>query len=366
MAIQLSEHFTYQKLLRFTFPSIIMLVFTSIYGVVDGFFVSNFVGKIPFTAVNFIMPFLMILGSLGFMFGTGGGALIAITLGQGKHERANRLFSLIVYSSAACGALLTLIGFLTIRPLSQALGASGQLLEDCITYGHIILAAIPAYILQYEFQCLFATAEKPAMGLYVTIAAGLTNIILDALFVAIFRWGLEGAAAATALSQCVGGIIPLIYFARPNKSLLRLGRTRFDASALKKTCINGSSELMSNISMSVVSMLYNVQLLRYAGEDGVAAYGVLMYVSLIFQAVFIGYSVGTAPVIGYNYGAQNSRELKGMLRKTMVLMGTFAVIMFAAANALAAPLSYIFTGYDEGLFRLTSRACLFLYKSYLI
>ena len=365
MAIQLSEHFTYQKLLRFTFPSIIMLVFTSIYGVVDGFFVSNFVGKIPFTAVNFIMPFLMILGSLGFMFGTGGGALIAITLGQGKHERANRLFSLIVYSSAACGALLTLIGFLTIRPLSLALGARGQLLEDCITYGHIILAAIPAYILQYEFQCLFATAEKPAMGLYVTIAAGLTNIILDALFVAVFRWGLEGAAAATALSQCVGGIIPLIYFARPNKSLLRLGRTRFDASALKKTCINGSSELMSNISMSVVSMLYNVQLLRYAGEDGVAAYGVLMYVSLIFQAVFIGYSVGTAPVIGYNYGAQNSRELKGMLRKTMVLMGTFAVIMFAAANALAAPLSYIFTGYDEGLFRLTSRAFLFLSISFL-
>ena len=328
MHIQLSDHFNYAKLLKFTFPSIVMLVFTSVYGVVDGFFVSNFVGKTPFTAVNFIMPFLMILGSLGFMFGTGGGALIAKTMGEGKIEKARQMFSLIVYTSAICGIVLALLGMLFIRPFATVLGAEGRLLEDSVTYGRIILLAIPAYILQYEFQCLFATAGKPTLGLYVTIAAGLTNMILDALFVAVFSWGLEGAAAATAISQCVGGIVPLVYFACPNNSLLRLGRTEFDKKSLIKTCVNGSSELMSNISMSVVSMLYNVQLLKYAGEDGVAAYGILMYVSLVFQAVFIGYSVGTAPIVSYQYGAGNHRELKGLLKKSFVLVGVFAVIMF--------------------------------------
>lgn len=333
-----------------------MLVFTSVYGVVDGFFVSNYVGKTPFTAVNFIMPFLMILGSLGFMFGTGGGALIAKTMGEGKTEKAERIFSLIVYTSAACGIILAVLGILFIRPLASALGAQGQLLEDSITYGRIILLAIPAFILQYEFQCLFSTAEKPTLGLYVTIAAGITNIILDALFVAVLRLGIQGAAAATALSQCVGGIVPLIYFARPNNSTLHLGKTKFDKRSLAKTCINGSSELMSNISMSVVSMLYNVQLLKYAGEDGVAAYGVLMYVSLIFQSVFIGYSVGTAPIIGYQYGAQNYSELKGLRKKSLTLIGIFAVVMFALSSLLARPLSFIFVGYDEALLNLTVRA----------
>lgn len=356
MNIQLSDHFNYRKLLRFTLPSIIMLVFTSIYGVVDGFFVSNFVEKTPFTAINFIMPFLMILGSCGFMFGTGGGALISKTMGEDNPEKAKHLFSLIVYTSIVSGVVLTFLGIIFLRPLASALGAEGQLLADSVKYGRIILMAIPAYILQYEFQCLFAAAEKPALGLYVTIVAGLTNMILDALFVAVFHWGLEGAASATAISQCVGGIVPLLYFARPNSSLLHLGKTEFDGKSLAKTCINGSSELMSNIAMSVVSMLYNVQLLKYAGEDGVAAYGVLMYVSMIFQAIFIGYSVGTAPVIGYHFGAKNHKELKGLLKKSLVLIGTFAVVMFSAAYLLARPLSVLFAGYDEGLLRLTVRA----------
>ncbi len=356
MNIQLSDHFNFKKLIRYTLPSIIMLIFTSIYGVLDGFFVSNFVGKTPFTAVNFIMPFLLILGSVGFMFGTGGGALISKTMGEGKKEQANRLFSLIVYTSAACGILLAVLGILLIRPLAAWLGAGGQLLEDSVIYGRIILAAIPAYVLQYEFQCLFAAAQKPTLGLCVTIAAGVTNIILDALFVVVFRWGLEGAAAATAASQYVGGLVPLIYFACPNSSLLHLGRTEFDGPSLAKTCMNGLSELLNNISMSMVSMLYNVQLLKYAGEDGIAAYGVLMYVSLVFQAVFIGYSVGTAPVIGYNYGARNQNELKGLLKKSFVLICIFAAVMFASAYVLARPLSQLFVGYDQGLFDLTIRA----------
>lgn len=356
MKIQLSEHFTYAKLMRFTLPSIVMLVFSSIYGVVDGFFVSNFVGKTAFTAVNFIMPVLMILGAAGFMFGTGGGALIAKTMGEGDDRRANRLFSLIVYTSVGCGVVLAAVGLLVLRPLAAALGAEGQMLEDCVTYGRVLLPAIPAYLLQYEFQCLFVTAEKPNLGLGVTVAAGLSNMVLDALFVAVLPFGLVGAAAATALSQCVGGILPLLYFARPNSSRLRLGAARWDGRALFKTCTNGSSELMSNISMSLVSMLYNIQLLRYTGQDGIAAYGVLMYVSMIFQAMFIGYSVGTAPVVSYHYGAGGRAELRSLLRKSAVVITGFAAAMFLAARLLADPLSRLFVGYDPAVLAMTRHA----------
>lgn len=359
--IQLSDHFGYKKLLRFTLPSIIMLVFTSVYGVVDGFFVSNFVGKTPFTAVNFIMPFLMILGAIGFMFGTGGSALISKTMGEGNPKKANEVFSLIIYVSIVFSIILALWGILFLRPVAAALGAEGQLLEDSITYGRIILLSIPAFVLQYEFQCLFATAAKSELGLYVTIAAGCTNIILDALFVAAFRWGLEGAAAATALSQCIGGLIPLLYFARPNTSLLRLTKTTLRGKTIAKACTNGSSELMSNISMSIVNMLYNVQLLKYAGPDGIAAYGVLMYINMIFQAIFIGYSVGATPIIGYHYGAQNHNELKGLLKRSLILIGIFSALMFAAAEMLAKPLSTLFVGYDPGLLKMTMHA-FFLYS----
>ena len=292
--IQLSDHFTYKRLLQFTFPSMVMMVFTSVYGVVDGFFVSNFAGKTPFAAVNFIMPLLMILGCAGFMFGTGGSALIAITMGTGQKKKANELFSLIVYAAVFCGLIIMALGLVFLRPAAILMGAGGRLLEDCVLYGTINLLALPFYILQYEFQCLFVTAGKPQMGLWVTVASGITNMVLDGVFVAGFSWGLAGAAWATALSQFVGGVIPLIYFGRKNGSQLRLGKCRFDGRALLKTCTNGSSELMSNISMSVVGMLYNIQLMKYAGENGVAAYGVLMYVSFIFQAIFIGYAVGSA------------------------------------------------------------------------
>ncbi len=354
--IQLSDHFNCKHLLRFTMPSIIMLIFTSVYGVVDGFFVSNFVGKPAFTAVNFVIPILLVLGCVGFMFGTGGGALIALTMGSGRKDKANGLFSLLIYASVICGIILTIAGFLFLRPLLSLLGAEGQLLKDCMEYSRLILLAIPAYILQYEFQCLFATAEKPKLGLYVTVAAGLTNAALDALFIAVFHWGLWGAAAATSIGQCVGGIIPVIYFARPNGSLLRLTRTKFDGSALLKVCINGSSELMSNISSSVVSMLYNIQLLKYAGEDGVAAYGVLMYVNMIFLAIYIGFSVGAAPVIGYHSGAGNYDELKGLLKKSIIITGVFAILMFAASQVFARPLSVMFVGYDGDLLSMTLHA----------
>lgn len=355
MKIQLSDHFTYKKLLRFTLPSIAMMIFTSIYGVVDGYFVSNYVGKTSFAAVNFIYPFVMILGAFGFMFGTGGSALISMTMGVGDMPKANRIFSMLIYISAALGVVVAVLGIVFLPSVASFLGAEGAMLEDCVLYGRIILAAIPAFMLQQEFQSFFVTAEKPQLGLVVTVTAGVTNIVLDALFIAVFRWGVAGAAAATAASQLVGGVIPLTYFVRPNIGLLRLTKAGFDGRALLRTCTNGSSELMGNISMSLVGMLYNVQLMKYAGENGVAAYGVLMYVCMIFIAAFIGYSIGTAPVIGYHYGAGNHGELKSLLRKSLVIIGMVSLGMLLLGEVLAKPLSLLFVGYDGELLGLTLR-----------
>lgn len=356
MTIRLSDHFDVKRLLRYTAPSIIMMIFTSIYGVVDGYFVSNFAGKTPFAAVNLIIPLLMILGCVGFMFGTGGGALIAKTMGEGEDHRANEIFTMVIIVSVALGMLLGAIGFAFLKPIARKMGAEGEMLEQCVLYARIILIAQPFYVLQFELQCLFATAEKPRLGLYVTVAAGCTNMLLDALFVGAFRWGIAGAAAATALSQMVGGLFPLIYFARENDSSLRLVRTKLDLGAIGKVCTNGSSEFMSNISMSLVSMLYNIQLIKYAGQDGIAAYGVLMYVSMIFQAIFVGYAVGVAPVIGYHFGAKNTGELSGLLKRSLMMIAVCAAAMFAAGECLSAPLSRMFVGYDLGLFAMTKHA----------
>ena len=355
--IQLSDHFTYGRLVRFTLPSIAMMIFTSIYGVVDGFFVSNFVGKTHFAAVNFIYPVLMILGCLGFMFGTGGSALVAMTMGMGDRKKAREIFSLLIYVAIGSGLVIAALGIAFLPAIAAALGAEGEMLEGCVTYGRIILLAVPAYMLQYAFQSFFVTAEKPQLGLAVTIAAGVTNMVLDALLVAVFQFGLVGAAAATALSQVVGGVIPLIYFARPNTSTLRLGKTKWDGRALGKACVNGSSELMTNIAMSLVSMLYNIQLMKYAGENGVAAYGVLMYVCMIFLAVFIGYTVGVAPVIGFHHGASNHDELKGLRKQSLRIVALCAVVMFLLAEfLLARPLAALFVGYDPELMALTLHA----------
>lgn len=355
MKIQLSEHFTYSKLIRFTVPSIVMMIFTSIYGVVDGIFVSNLVGKTPFAAINLIMPFLMAFGTVGFMIGTGGSALVSKTMGEGDHRRANRLFSMLVYVSVGLGVAMSILGIVFLRPIASLLGAEGQMLEDCVVYGRIILLALTAFILQNEFQSFLIAAEKPKLGLAITVAAGVTNMVLDALFVGVFEWGLVGAAAATALSQVVGGVIPLIYFILPNKSRLRLTGFFFDGRALLKTCTNGVSELLTNLSMSLVNMLYNFQLIEYAGEDGIAAYGVIMYVAFLFVAVFIGYSIGVAPVIGFQFGAENREELKSLFKKSMVILAVLSLAMTTLSEVLAGPLSSIFVGYDEALWEMTTR-----------
>ena len=354
--IQLSDHFGYRRLIRFTMPSILMMIFTSIYGVVDGFFVSNFVGKTPFAAVNFIMPFLMVVGALGFMFGTGGSALIARTMGEGKQEKAREIFSLLVYATVISGVVIAALSIIFLRPIAVFLGADGSMLADCVLYGRIILLALPFLMLQYAFSSFMITAEKPKLGLSVTVIAGITNMVGDFVFMAVLDWGIIGAALATAIGQVIGGMIPLIYFSRKNPSCLRIGRPKWDSKAILRTCTNGSSELMSNISMSLIGMLYNAQLMKYAGENGVAAYGTIMYVNFIFLAVFIGYSTGVAPIISFHYGAANTGEVKGLLRRSTVIVLIVSLMMFIISEVLATPLAAIFVSYDGVLLEMTVHA----------
>lgn len=353
MKIQLSEHFTYNKLLRFVFPSIVMMIFTSIYSVVDGLFVSNFVGKTALASINLILPFLMGLSALGFMIGTGGSAIVAKTLGEGDPKRANSYFSMLVYVTAIGGIILALLGMLLVPSVASLLGAEGELLSNCILYGRINFISLPAFILQNVFQSFFVTAEKPKLGLAVIITAGVTNMILDLLFVGILGFGLAGAAVATVCGEMIGGLFPVLYFSRKNSSLLRLGKTQFNGRILMQTCVNGSSELMTNLSSSIVNSLYNIQLMKFAGENGVAAYAAIMYVNFIFIAIFLGYSIGSAPIISYHYGAGNHGELKNLYKKSLQLVGSWGILLFILAQLLATPLAKLFVGYDSTLLAMT-------------
>ena len=362
--IKLSEHFNYGKLFRFVLPSIIMMVCISVYGIVDGFFVSNFVGELQFAALNLIYPFIMILGSVGFMLGTGGNALVAKTLGEKNSERANRIFSMLVYTTIVLGVLLSILGIIFAKDVAKLFALSEtslspaekeELIAYCAQYSRVIFAALPAFMLQNTFQGFFVTAEKPRLGLYVTMAAGSANILFDALFVAVFEWGLLGAAVATALSQVLGGVLPVFYFSQKNDSLLRLGKTSFEGKTLVKVCVNGMSELMTNISLSVVSILYNAQLMKIVGIAGVSAYGIMQYIGFIFIGVFIGYSVGSAPIIGFHYGAENSAELKNIYKKSLIIMSVFGAVMTLLACVFARILASVFVSYDEALLDLTTK-----------
>lgn len=364
--IKLSDHFTYKRIIRFVLPPIAMMIFTSIYSVVDGFFVSSVVGKTEFAALNLIMPLLVVLGAVGFMLGTGGTAIVSKTFGLGDSKRANEYFSLIIYVNIISGIVLAVLGIVLARPVALLLGADSAMVDHCVIYARIILCALPFFMLQNTFQSFFITAEKPRMGLYVTVLAGLTNIVLDALFVGAFDWGLPGAAIATAIAQFVGGAVPLFYFARKNTSTLRLCKTRFYGRMLVKTCTNGSSELMSNISMSIVTMLYNFQLMSFEGQDGVAAYGAIMYISFVFIAIFIGFAIGSAPVVGYHYGADNRQELRSLFKKSTVIMSSLGVVMCGLSLLLASPFSRIFSSGSQELYELTVRGFMIFAIHYIL
>lgn len=355
MRIQLSDHFTYKRLIQFVISPILMMICTSLYSIVDGFFVSNYVGKTPFAAVNLIMPVCMALGTIGTMIGTGGSAIVSQVLGEGKRKEANQYFSMLVYFAVVLSILLSCVGFVFARPIAGALGASGELLENCVIYSRILFIALTAFVLQNIFQSFFVTAEKPTLSLKIVIIAGVTNVMLDYLFIVVFQWGIAGAAIATGIGQVVGGFVPVIYFARKNDSLLRLTKAGMNGSILLKTFGNGSSEMVTNLSTSLVNILYNFQLMKLAGENGVAAYGIIMYVNFIFMAIYFGYSIGSAPIIGYHYGAENYDELKNLFRKSLFLMGGMGVILTLLAEILTVPLVTIFASYDAELFAMTCR-----------
>lgn len=366
MNIGLAEHFTYKKLIKFTLPTIIMMIFTSIYGVIDGLFISNIVKGEAFASVNLIMPAIMIVGTIGFMFGTGGSAIISKTLGEGDKERANRYFSMLVYLEIILGIIFTIIGLMFLEPIAKLMGATKEMMSDCLIYGRILFIGITAFILQNSFQSFLVVAEKPGFGLVISIIAGLTNIVLDFLFVYVFQWKVAGAAYATIISQVVGAIIPLIYFMRKNKTPLKLGKTKFELSTIVKTCTNGSSEMVTNLSMSLVNILFNMKLMKLVGASGVTAYGIIMYVGFLFVGTYVGYSVGSAPIIGYHYGAGNEEELKSLLNKSIKLLGIVAIVMTLLAEIFAKPLASIFVSYDKDLLNLTINAIRLYSLSYII
>lgn len=366
MNIGLSEHFTYKKLIKFTIPTIIMMIFTSIYGVVDGIFVSNCVGSDAFAAVNLIMPAIMIIGTIGFMLGTGGSALVSKTIGEGDKEKANRYFSMLIYLLTILGIIFTIVGVILVGPMAKLLGADESMLSDCITYGRTLLLFLVPFVLQNAFQSFLIVAEKPTFGLIISIIAGVTNMLLDFLFMKVLKIGVFGAALATGISQAIAVIIPVVYFISKKNNILALTKTKFELKPILQACANGSSEMLTNLSMSLVNMLFNAQLMKYAGSDGVVAFGIIMYVSFIFSGTYLGYSIGTAPIVGYHYGAGNSDELKSLLKKSFKLIAITSIVMTGIAEVLSRLLASIFVSYDAGLLEMTTNAIQIFAMSYLI
>lgn len=364
--MKLSEHFTYEKLIEFCMPSIFMMLFTSFYVVIDGLFISNFIGKTSFAAVNIIIPFLLMIGGFGFMIGTGGSALVSKTLGEKKIELAGKYFSMLILFAIIFGIGISIISILFLEDICIILGANRDMMSDCLIYGKVLLIFNVSYMLQNIFQTFLVTAENPKLGLRVTVLAGMANMVLDALFIVGFNWGVFGAALATGISQTVGTVIPLVYFIVSKESILKLTKTDIKWHVILKSCSNGMSEVMTSISTSVISIVYNLQLLKFAGENGVAAYGAIMYVQFIFISIYLGYDIGTAPIIGYNYGAKNHLELKNMLKKSLVLLFLSGVVLFLAAQVGTDIISRVFVGYDLELFNMTSKAFRIFSVSFLI
>lgn len=364
--ITLSDHFGYRKLLRFTLPTIATMIFTSIYSVVDGIFVSNFVGKTPFAAVNLMMPLLFLVGVVGSMLGTGGSALVAKSLGECDRPKANRIFSMLTAASFLSGVVFGLIGLVFLERIAILLGADASMMDSCVLYGRILLIGLPFFILQSMFQSFLVTAERPQLGLVFTVVSGLLNILLDYLLIVVFDMGLSGAAWATLIASSLGGLAPLFFFLLPNKSMLHLLRPVYDGKALWQSITNGMSEFFSSISGSILSICYNYQLMKYLGENGVAAYGVIMYVQFIFFGFFFGYAEGTAPIVSYNYGAQNHAELKNVFQRSLKLIAVMGLVLTVLLELTVAPLTKIFVGYDAELYALTCKAFRIYGISYLI
>lgn len=354
MKIELNEHFTYKKLIRFTLPSILMMIFTSIYGVVDGFFVSNYVGAEAFASVNLIMPVIIILSAVGFMIGTGGNALVAMTLGQHDEKRANEIFSMLIYILIFLGICLSIAMAVFMPKMARILGATDIMIDDCVIYGRISMVSLTFFMLQTSFQSFMVTAARPHFGLYITIAAGVTNMVLDLVFVEILGFGVAGAAWATVASEIVGGSIPLIYFIIPNKSKLNLVKAGFKFRSLIKVLSNGASEFMTIISSSFVNMLYNLQLMKIAGEKGVASFGVIMYINFIFTGVLFGYAFGSSSIVSYHYGSENYKELRSLFSKSIKIIGIASLISFVSAQLFAIPLVKIFFSYSDELIEMTT------------
>lgn len=354
MNIELAGHYGYRRIVGSVLPSIGMVLITSIYSIVDGFFVANFAGKTGFAAINLTFPAIMMIGSLGLMIGTGGAALVAKIKGEGYPQKANRVFSMLVQFGVALGVVLGVALAIAAPAVARWLGADEPMMEDCILYIRLNMIGMPGFVLQCAFQSFYMAAEKPQLGTLMSAVAGVTNIVLDAVLVWALGMGVTGAAIATAAGCTIGGLFPVYYFAsRHNKGSLRIVPTRIIWPYIGKACTNGLSEYVGSIAMNIVTICYNLQLMHYIGEDGVSAYGVVMYIAFIFAAVFIGYNIGITPVIGYHYGARDISEQRSLFHKTIIIISILGILMTITAELFAGQLAHIFVGHDTELTELT-------------
>lgn len=359
--ISLSEHFTYPKIFKIVIGPVLMMIFSSFYSVVDGIFLSAYAGDGAFSGVNLIFPYIMILGGVGFMLGTGGVALVTKTLGEGDKKKANSYFSLVLYFAIALGVIITIVGYFTVEPFARMMASLSSsntdlMIDAAIRYGHTMVLGITLFMLQNIFQSFFSGAEKPLMGFVFIAGAGILNILLDWLFVGVLSMGVEGAAYATIIGQFVGGVLPILYFSLYKKLPFKLGKCKLEIKPLLKIMGNGSSEFVSNIASSIVSVCYNMQLLRYIGPDGVSAYGVCMYMNYLFMAIFLGYSVGVAPIIGYNYGAQNHDELHNVFKKSLIIIGIVGFCMLGLGEGVGPIFASVFANGNEHLNQIATKA----------
>ena len=365
--IELAGHYGYRRIVRSVLPSIGMVLVVSVYSIVDGFFVANFAGKTGFAAINLTFPAIMMIGSLGLMIGTGGAELVAKIKGEGYPEKANRVFTMLVQFGLSLGVLLGIALTVAAPWVARWLGADEPMMEECVTYLRLNMIGMPGFVLQCAFQSFYMAAERPQLGTLMSIVAGVTNILLDAILVWALGLGVTGAAIATAAGCTVGGLFPVYYFSsRRNKGSLRILPTRILWPYIGKACSNGLSEYVSSISMNIVTLCYNLQLMRYLGEDGVSAYGVVMYIAFIFAAVFLGYNIGITPIIGYHYGAGDIKEQRSLFRKSLTIIGVLGLLMAGTAETFASPLARVFVGYDAALTALTIRAMRIYMLAFLI
>lgn len=351
MTNSIAQKFNVFTLLKFAFPTMVMMVFMSLYTIVDGIFVSRLVGSNALSAVNIVYPVISLLIACGIMLSTGGSAIVARQMGEKREQEARENFSMLAVVSVLTGIVILVLGLMFLEPICRILGGTPVLLEDCKIYLGVLLGFGPLTMLQMLFQTFFVTAGKPGLGLGLTLTGGVVNMVLDYVFMGPMQMGVLGAALATGLGQAIMAVAGVVYFLKV-KGNLYFVKPVFRGNILLQSCGNGSSEMVSNLSTAVVTFLFNITMLKLAGEDGVAAITIVLYGQFLFTALYLGFSMGVAPVVSFNYGNQNHAQLKRIYKICIGFILGSSVFILGIALLFSEPIVGIFTGEENHTYEL--------------